>query len=104
MPRVFSWCAMALLASALAAAPAQLSAEPNNAPKEGSACKVVSGVNAGKQGTYTAEGNGITDCSGSWGGSQCTNANGSSTGKCADARIVQRTTTARPIASPPTAH
>lgn len=55
--------------------------------KVGKSCKVTSGPNKGKTGTYTEEeGEGIW-CEGDWGGTQCSDANGD-TGKCKDAARV----------------
>lgn len=47
--------------------------------KVGTACKVTSGANAGKSGTYTRDDEGNLWCEGDWGGTQC------GTGKCSDA-------------------
>jgi len=46
-------------------------------PKDGDACKVTSGANQGKVGTYTE---GATWCEGNWGGTECKDAQGNS--KC----------------------
>lgn len=48
-------------------------------PTEGGACHVISGANKGKSGTYNADG----DCEGSWGISECTNQDGTDSGRCA---------------------
>ena len=50
----------------------------------GGKCKVVSGPNAGKSGTYDSEG----WCMGDWGGTECTGSDGKSNGKCQDAKKV----------------
>lgn len=41
-------------------------------------CTVISGANKGKKGTYNADG----DCAGDWGISECTNQDGTDSGKC----------------------
>jgi hypothetical protein len=46
----------------------------------GGKCKVVSGANSGKSGTYNADG----DCEGDWGVSECKNQDGTDSGKCED--------------------
>lgn len=50
----------------------------------GGKCKVVSGPNAGKTGTYDGEG----WCTGDWGGTECVGSDGKSNGKCEDAKKV----------------
>jgi hypothetical protein len=47
---------------------------------EGAACKVTSGPNKGKTGTYTRDDDGSLWCEGTWGGTECTG------DKCSDAR------------------
>jgi hypothetical protein len=56
----------------------------------GGACKVVSGPNKGKTGTYDSEG----WCTGSWGGTECVGSDGKSNGKCQD---VKKGVITRPI-------
>jgi hypothetical protein len=50
----------------------------------GGKCKVVSGPNAGKTGTYDGEG----WCTGDWGGTECVGSDGKSNGKCQDLKKV----------------
>ncbi len=50
------------------------------------ACSVISGANSGKSGTYNADG----DCAGSWGMSECTNQDGSDSGKCKAGKVIVR--------------
>lgn len=40
-------------------------------PTEGAKCKVTSGPNKGKEGTYTVDENGNMWCEGPWGGTEC---------------------------------
>jgi hypothetical protein len=47
---------------------------------EGAKCKVTSGPNKGKEGTYTVDENGKIWCEGDWGGTEC------GSNKCTDAR------------------
>jgi hypothetical protein len=56
----------------------------------GGACKVVSGPNKGKTGTYDGEG----WCTGSWGGTECVGSDGKSNGKC---QSVAKVIVTRPI-------
>lgn len=56
----------------------------------GGKCKVVSGPNKGKTGTFDGEG----WCTGSWGGTECVGSDGKSNGKCQAAKQVGIT---RPI-------
>jgi len=49
---------------------------------DGKKCKVESGDNKGKTGTFTENG---TWCEGSWGGTACTDTKGKSNGKCKNA-------------------
>jgi hypothetical protein len=50
----------------------------------GGKCKVVSGPNKGKTGTYDGEG----WCTGDWGGTECVGSDGKSNGKCQDVKKV----------------
>lgn len=62
------------------------------ASKDGQACTVTAGANAGKTGTYTTEeGTGHTWCEGSWGGTDCTG------GRCKDATRVGTISGALPV-------
>jgi hypothetical protein len=56
----------------------------------GGKCKVVSGPNKGKTGTYDSEG----WCTGSWGGTECVGSDGKSNGKCQD---IKKVVVVRPI-------
>ncbi len=61
------------------------SAARGGSGQAGGKCKVTSGSNAGKTGTYTEDGEGLW-CEGDWGGTQCTDSQGNSNGKCSNAR------------------
>lgn len=50
----------------------------------GGACTVISGANKGKTGTFNSDG----DCAGSWGMSECTNQDGTDSGKCKAGKVV----------------
>jgi len=50
----------------------------------GGKCRVVSGPNAGKTGTYDSEG----WCTGTWGGTECKDSSGNDNGKCKDVKKV----------------
>lgn len=60
----------------------------------GGKCKVVSGPNKGKTGTYDGEG----WCTGDWGGTECVGSDGKANGKCQDMKKVVIT---HPIDVPP---
>lgn len=49
---------------------------------KGGKCKVVSGPNKGRTGTYDGEG----WCTGDWGGTECQDSSGRDNGKCKDAK------------------
>ncbi len=74
MTRSSDWRAIAVLALALAIAPAAGMGAPaaTGGPKEGGACKVTGGANAGKTGTYdTSSDPGHTWCSGPGFSTEC---------------------------------
>lgn len=60
--------------------PAQAKGGKGSSGTEGAGCKVISGANSGKTGTYNEYG----DCAGSWGFSECKNQDGTDSGKCQD--------------------
>ena len=68
-----------LAGSALAQAPN----DAGTGPKEGDKCKVTAGTNKGQVGKYTT---GTKYCEGSWGATECANADGTS--KCAAGRTI----------------
>lgn len=59
--------------------------EKKPAPKEGDACKVTSGDNAGKVGKYTE---GTKWCEGTWGGTECANPDPNGPSRCSPARTT----------------
>ena len=77
MLRTLSAILLSAVALTLPASKAQVLAWqiPLPAPTEGGSCKVTSGVNAGKTGTYDSD----LDCCGSWGCTEC------GTSKCTSA-------------------
>ncbi|MFW7381302.1 MAG: hypothetical protein ACOH5I_20980 [Oligoflexus sp.] len=62
----------------------------NGGAGKSGACKVVSGPNKGKTGTYDGEG----WCTGDWGGTECQDSSGKDNGKCTD---VKKTAVVKPI-------
>jgi len=50
----------------------------------GGACTVIAGANKGKSGTFNADG----DCEGAWGISECTNQDGTSSGRCRAGKTI----------------
>ncbi|MGE0130402.1 MAG: hypothetical protein AB7U82_20185 [Blastocatellales bacterium] len=78
------------LAAVLIIPSATVSAEKKQSPKAGSGsagkCKVLTGPNKGKTGTYTDNGQW---CEGDWGGTECKGSDGKSNGKCGAAAKTQ---------------
>lgn len=78
-----------VMAAMLIIPTAPVLAEKKQGAKAGSStgtCKVLSGPNKGKTGTYTEGGQW---CEGSWGGTECKGSDGKSNGKCAAAAKAQ---------------
>jgi hypothetical protein len=59
---------------------------PGECADTGVACRVVEGTNAGKRGTLDCDG----DCVGSWGATECKNADGSDNGKCKSVKAAAK--------------
>lgn len=107
LSRLFFVVALAASSAACAVDPNEEPLSPTDGPTEevsaalakgggaatGGACHVISGANTGKSGTYNADG----DCEGDWGVSECTNQDGTSSGKCADGAAKTKAPIVTPI-------